>query len=278
MPPLPDPAVRFERMAVVAPDGTRLSVLLAEPPDPTPGLPRILAVHGFGSSAEYTWGTTGHLTALARTGRTVIAPDLRGHGLSDRPHQPDRYRFDALLADLAATIAATGGPGLDVLGYSLGARLSWSLAADAGLRVRRLVLGGYDGRLLFEGVDARRLSALVGDLGAADAPAAHGREAARTAADPTRRIAGIVHAVRGNDREALTALVTGLPGTVTHDPEPQIPTLVAAGTADPLASGAELLAAGLPDGEYLPIPGRDHVSAVPSGVFRRAVVEFLGRA
>jgi pimeloyl-ACP methyl ester carboxylesterase len=277
MPSSPDPAARVERMVVVAPDGTRLSVLRAEPAHPTAGLPQILAVHGFGSSAEYTWGTTGHLAALTRAGRTVIAPDLRGHGLSDRPHQPGRYRFDALLADLTATIAATGGPGLDLLGYSLGARLSWSLAADVGLRVRRLVLGGYDGRLLFEGVDARRLAALVADLGVQDLPSSHGREAARTAMDPTRRIAGIVHAVRGNDREALTALVTGLPGTVSHDPEPPVPTLVAAGTADPLASGAELLAAGLPEGEYLPIPGRDHVSAVPSGVFRRAVVEFLGR-
>jgi pimeloyl-ACP methyl ester carboxylesterase len=55
-----------------------------------------------------------------------------------------------------------------------------------------------------------------------------------------------------------------------------MPTLVAAGTEDPLASGAELLAAGLPDGTYLAIPGRDHVSAVPAAVFRRGVVEFLG--
>jgi pimeloyl-ACP methyl ester carboxylesterase len=194
-----------------------------------------------------------------------VAPDLRGHGLSDRPHRAVAYRFDALLADLRAVIARFVGAPVDVLGYSLGARLSWSVAADPQLLVRRLVLGGYDGRVLFEGVDPDRLTAPV------DRPARPG-----AAIDPTERIAGIVHAVRDNDPAALTALVTGLPGTVPHDPEPAMPTLVAAGTEDPLASGAELLASGLPDGRYLAIPGRDHVSAVPAAVFRHGVVSFLG--
>jgi pimeloyl-ACP methyl ester carboxylesterase len=256
-------------------------VLIAEPsPDRSAEateLPRVLAVHGFGSTAHYTWEATGHLAALTRAGRRVVAPDLRGHGLSDRPHRPSSYRFDALLADLRAVVAATGGPGIDVLGYSLGARLSWSLAADPALRVRRAVLGGYDGRTVFEGVDPSGLTGPVDDA----APGAGVDPEARIGPvtdDPTRRIAGIVHAVPGNDREALTALVIGLAGSVTHDPEPQVPTLVVAGDADPLASGAELLAVGLPDGHFLAIPGRDHISTVPSSVFRRGVVEFLGRA
>ncbi|MDQ6658383.1 MAG: alpha/beta hydrolase, partial [Actinomycetota bacterium] len=53
--------------------GARISVLLAGQPS---AAPPVLAVHGFGSSAQYTWQTTGHLIGLARAGRYVIAPDL----------------------------------------------------------------------------------------------------------------------------------------------------------------------------------------------------------
>jgi pimeloyl-ACP methyl ester carboxylesterase len=254
------------RIDLDAPSGP-LSVLLAGNPEAR----AVLAVHGFGSSAELTWQVTGHVRALVSAGRRVVAPDLPGHGGSHKPRDPAAYSLDGLVADLAAVANEVGAERVDLLGYSLGARLSVALAGALGQRldptVRRLVIGGYDNRRLFRGVDAGQLARILR------------QPAAIAEADPqTARIAGIALAVPGNDLAALAAMVTGLPPTEHATAPPGIPTLVVAGTADPLAADAERWAAQLPHAEFVPVPGRDHVSTLTAAVFRRRAADFLAAA
>ena len=59
--------------------------------------PPLLLLHGFPDSAE-VWRY--QLPALVDAGLTVIAPDLRGFGLSDAPVERDAYRIERTLADL----------------------------------------------------------------------------------------------------------------------------------------------------------------------------------
>jgi pimeloyl-ACP methyl ester carboxylesterase len=75
-------------------------------------------------------------------------------------------------------------------------------------------------------------------------------------------------------------MVRGLnsdPDTARRAPDPQIPTLIAVGTDDPLHDRAQTWASELPAAEFISIPGRNHVSTVPSTIFRTAAAEFLGR-
>ncbi|MDQ6656674.1 MAG: alpha/beta hydrolase, partial [Actinomycetota bacterium] len=245
--------------------------------------PPVLAVHGFGSSAQYTWQTTGHLIGLARAGRYVIAPDLLGHGLSDKPTDPSAYTLDGLATLAVAALSGFVEPGpTDLLGYSLGARICWQLLTQGPgsteAQWRRAVLGGYDGRALFEAVDEPALRRSLGEssplaVDSVDAESVASLELSHA----TQRIADIARAVPGNSLPALLAVVRGLSGTRPPGGTPIIPVLFAAGTDDPIATGAAMAAAAVPSAEFLPIPGRDHVSAVPASVFRNGAVEFLGR-
>lgn len=248
------------------------------------GVP-VLLIHGFGSNAQANWGRTGWLAGLHRAGIPSVAVDLRGHGQSAKPHDSRSYSLPILVADLLQVLAALPAelgqvPVLDLIGYSMGGRLAaelvavagdsdrhWSREVQSGRRptVRRAVLGGYDGRPLFSGLDLDAFeSALVGE------PGSDGSD---------RRFARIVDAIPGNDRSALSSLVRGL----AQNPSPMIaadvtvPTLTVAGDADVITDGVAEWTAKLPVGHFLALPGRDHITAVTSAAFRSAAVEFLLR-
>ena len=67
-------------------------------------LPPVVLHHGFVADANANFLATGVIDALTTAGRRVIAPDARGHGRSERPHDPDRYGEDRMARDLAVLL------------------------------------------------------------------------------------------------------------------------------------------------------------------------------
>lgn len=252
---------------VAGPDGTPIRVYVSPgSPDAVP----VVLVHGLGSDAFVNWEQAGWLRSLRASGRPLIRLDQRGHGASGSPDDPAAYRLPLMVGDLAAVLAATVGAGrtVDAIGYSLGSRVLLEYVATAGVPVpvRRLVLGGSAGQPLLQGFDPDAVDRAVGG-GPVPAHA------------ETARISRTIAALPGNDERALAALVRGLhtdPDAVRRAPDPTVPTLVAVGTDDPLHDAARAWVATLADGTFVGLPGRNHVSAVPSGVFRAAAVPFLG--
>ena len=100
--------------------------------------PALLLLHGFTGSAA-TW--TPHLSASGGwRGFTTVAVDLLGHGASDCPADPRRYRMERCLEDLVALLERLDVRRTAVLGYSMGGRVALHLALQAPERLWALIL------------------------------------------------------------------------------------------------------------------------------------------
>jgi len=123
-------------------DGTRISYSIAGP-DRTDA-PDVMLVHGSALSSA-VWRGFGYVRALRDRYRLTL-PDLRGHGRSDTPHDPDAYGMDRIVGDLLAVLDATEVERTHYVGYSFGARAGLALAVAAPERVASLVLLGGSAR------------------------------------------------------------------------------------------------------------------------------------
>ena len=63
----------------------------------------IVLVHGFASSKNVNWVYPTWVSELKKQGRRVIALDNRGHGQSDKPHDPEAYHPEMMAADASWT-------------------------------------------------------------------------------------------------------------------------------------------------------------------------------
>ena len=226
----------------------------------------VLLVHGFASTAHVNWVYPGWVKTLTEAGYRAIALDNRGHGESDKPHDPGAYTAPIMAGDALALLDHLGIERAHVFGYSMGARNSAFLAVKSPERVRRLILGGL-GSGLIEGVgDWNPIAeALLADS-LDDVTHPRGRMF-RAFADQTK-----------SDRKALAACITSRE-ELTPDQLQRLtmPVLVGIGTKDDIAGTPQALADLLPDGRALDIPNRDHMLAVGDKVFKAAVLEFLAK-
>ncbi len=101
--------------------------------------PAVVLVHGFTGDIERSWVNTGVLPDLARDHR-VLALDLRGHGRSDKPHDPRAY--DEIALDVIRLLDHLKIEKSHVVGYSLGGIIVAKLLTTHPQRFASAVLGG----------------------------------------------------------------------------------------------------------------------------------------
>jgi pimeloyl-ACP methyl ester carboxylesterase len=226
------------------------------------GRPFVL-LHGFtGSGQQFL--QHGLAGALAGHGHRVIAPDLRGHGDSPRPHDPAAYPPDVLADDGLALIDFLQLRDYDLGGYSLGGRIVLRMLAR-GARPAHAIIGG-------QGIDAlggptsrtggyrRTLAAIVsgGGLEPGSPEAMLADWVAQSGADPEALLCVLDTFVETPDA-ALAEITT--------------PVLVVAGDQDDRQ--ADELAAALPGARYAQVPG-NHLTAMLSPELEAAILAFLG--
>lgn len=235
------------------------------------GSPLVLA-HGTALSSAI-WRAFGYVAAL-REQFTLILPDMRGHGRSDKPHEPASYAMDLVVGDILAVMDDVGHERAHYLGYSFGARVGLSLAVAAPHRLRTLTAGGGSSRpqagsfdkLFFPGcidvLDHEGMTAFL-DRWNAHRP---------WPLDPATRAA-----FAANDTRALVAYLRrseqepGIPddalGSLT------VPTQLFVGAEDrPRLSDTERLGALIPDSRLAVIDGFDHATTVAAAPEVLAVV------
>ena len=227
----------------------------------------IVLVHGFASTKEVNWVFPGWVTTLTRAGRRVIALDNRGHGESTKLYVPAAYHSSLMAEDVRALLDHLGLGRADVMGYSMGARITAFLALAHPERVRSAVLGGLGIRL----VDGVGLPETVAQ--ALEAPAL------ADVSDPTGYMFRAFAEQTHSDLRALAACMRGSRQTLSPSEVGRIavPVLVAVGSKDPVAGSPEQLAALIPGARALIIPGRDHMLAVGDRAFKTGVLEFLAQ-
>lgn len=227
--------------------------------------PPVLLIHGFGSNGRVNWRETGWVRALTEAGHEVILMDNRGHGASDKLYEPALYGAATMAEDAANLLTHLAIPVADVMGYSMGARISAFLAMNHPGRIRRLVLAGLAANMVHGIAGAEDIARALELESAEGLPPGQPRDF-RIFAEQTKSDRRALAACMRNSRQKIT------PGELSHI---ACPTLVVAGELDDIAGPVEPLIEALPNARAVVLAGRNHMNAVGDRHYKKAVVEFL---
>lgn len=242
----------------------------------------VVLVHGFASSLEHNWHDTGVIDLLTRAGFQVIAYDARGHGRSDKPHDPTRYGAEDV-RDIIRLLDHLGLERAHLVGYSRGAMLAHHAREWHPERLRTVTLGGYGSSGRGAGpIESLSAAAVADSLQAGSLGPLLRALTPGDASPPSARQVAIVNGLVGavNDMRALAASFRSPPLELIPARSLRansVPVLALVGEADPIRAEVALMAEVMSGLEVRVVPGADHVEAPAAKEFGAALVEFLRR-
>jgi len=238
-------------------NGIRLHYELHGPENATP----VVLVHGFASDYRLNWVGTRWQETLTQAGYRVIGLDCRGHGKSEKPHDPAAYALELMAADVNRLLVHLKIHIAHYVGYSMGGRIGIQALLDFSPKLNRVVLGGVGwGGAYGEAQEIAR--------------AMRGQP---TTSEVARSFYDFARARPENDLEALAACILG----PQPEPDPKRlaaitnPVLIVVGENDDIAVDAKRLVESIPSARLVTIAGRNHMSAVPARELKEAALEFL---
>ncbi len=254
-------------------DGVKIHYVVRGKADGEP----VLLIHGFTVNIETQWGPV--LKELPKHYK-VIAMDCRGHGGSEKPHDPGKYGLE-MTKDAVRLLDHLKIDRAHVVGYSMGGGIALQVAARYPQRVRTATLGGMGlpepGREKFMAAladsleEGKGLGPLVLALTPKDRP--------RPSAEQIAAINALL--LSRNDTKALAAVIRGsindkkLPLSEAQVKGIKVPMLALVGADDPLKSGVDALKKQLPEVKVVVIDRADHMTAFGREEFVSGLKEFL---
>ncbi len=240
-------------------DGVEIAYLDEGEGDP------ILLIHGFASNIATNWIDTSWVRTLAGAGRRVIAIDNRGHGESEKLYDQEKYPAPEMAGDARRLLEHLQIGRADVMGYSMGARITAFLSMRHPEKVRSAVLAGL-GFNMVRGVGGAGPIAKALEAPSIDDVTNETARTFRAFAEST-----------GSDLLALATCIRASRDKITSEElgTIKLPVLVAVGSKDVIGGSAQGLADLIPGAEALVIEGRDHMRAVGDRQFKDGVLAFL---
>jgi pimeloyl-ACP methyl ester carboxylesterase len=243
---------------LVASDGVKIHYLVMGHGTP------VVLIHGYTGFAEGNWFANGIADALAAKHR-VIALDVRGHGQSDKPHDPAMYG-PRLWQDVIELMDKLGIDRAHVHGYSMGGMIVTQLLAH---HPERFITASYGGSGVRE-EDPKRQAEVPKDKEGVDPKEAEART--RLSNAPYR------------DAKALDAVRQGFAGArrSTIDlTKIQIPVLAINGEFDSPNAKTHRMQRELKDFQAVVLPGKSHLTAIMAGympeLYVKTLLDFIDR-
>jgi pimeloyl-ACP methyl ester carboxylesterase len=205
--------------------------------------PPLVLQHGFTDSLE-SWYEFGYVPALKPDYRLILL-DARGHGASEKPHEPAAYQAKLHVADILAVLDALHIPKASFCGYSMGGRIGFASAQYAPARFSSFIIGGSQPSARLQTQADPLLQMLRKGLEALewDAPLSPALKARLLA----------------NDRDALIACRLKQPENFEEVlPTMTMPCLLFAGEADRAYAGVKECVRYLPNATCFFLPGLTH--------------------
>ena len=223
------------------------------------GIPLVLQ-HGSSGNLG-NWRSFGYVEALKNEYKLILI-DARGHGESDKPHDPDAYSTEAFEGDFTAILDELCIKKAHYWGYSMGGRIGFRVIGRYLLsRFYSMVLGGAspypintdsEKKELSDRLTALRVAvdkgvdAYLASLEAKSGPLSPRAKERIIASDPI--------AIYN-----LTKTTYDWPSAEDVLPKINIPCFIYASDADPRYSGAREGAAHIPNAKFLSFQGIEHI-------------------
>jgi pimeloyl-ACP methyl ester carboxylesterase len=232
------------------------------------GSPLILQ-HGFTDSSE-TLYELGYVDAL-KTKHRIILPDTRGHGLSDKPHDTKAYTPASFASDIVAVLNDAGVQKTAYWGYSQGGWIAFALARYAIKESPALLSVALQALVQRIRQKRDRTTPLSRSFSAGPE-----RRPVYWASGSLPRLNGVsVQTTRPHFASRRQRLVTEGYSDIRKI---AVPTLLYAGSADPIHGAARQSASQIPGATFISLPGLDHVAAMcQPRLILPQVQEFLER-
>jgi len=237
----------------------------------------VVLLHGFVMNADLNWRNYGIIQALSRKYR-VLAMDLRGHGLSGKPHAADAYGLH-MVEDVRRLLEHVSISRCHLVGYSTGGFITLKFQT---LYPERLLSAASAG-MAHMGADEEVLETLA-RIGEALEMRGDFRPLLERLDIPTR---GLYPRLRMwvlgriNDTAALAQVIRAFPAfEVTEDAlrSNTVPSLTLVGTKDPVAEGAEAMHAVMGNHRLVWLEGGDKLTSLALPGFLAALEEHLRAA